>query len=187
MPRDLRPLFSRIGWWRAVTPPVSADRIEAITGLEKLKLLPGVDHVIVNRGAGEAVDWRQGYRDFVVQVYGSGGDYEEVEAQCASVDTAVSVTYGDAVSSHHSVPMIAVRPDAPRSNSVPTHLTPRSGGRLLRPGCHRVVPDPIRREYIDLGPGNRAASAIEASRKGKPLVRGGRKATGLSELAGPPK
>jgi biotin carboxylase len=98
VPRHLRPHFSRIGWWRAVTPPVSADRIEAITGLEKLKLLPGVDHVIVNRGAGEAVDWRQGYRDFVVQVYGSGGDYEEVEAQCASVDTAVSVTYGDAIS-----------------------------------------------------------------------------------------
>ena len=28
---------------------------------------------------------------------------------------------------------------------------------------------------------------LDATRKGKPLVRGGRKATGLPELAGPPK
>jgi biotin carboxylase len=97
VPRDVRLRYSRIGWRRAVTPPVSANRIEAITGLEKLKLLPGVDCVIVNRDAGEAVDWRHGYGDFVVQVYGSGGDYEEVEMQCAAVDRAVSVTYGDAV------------------------------------------------------------------------------------------
>ena len=96
MPCLVQPRYSRIGWWRAVTPPVSANRIEAITGVENLKQLPGVDHVIVNRGAGEAVDWRQGYRDFVVQVYGSGRDYEEVETQCASVDRAVSVTYGEA-------------------------------------------------------------------------------------------
>jgi biotin carboxylase len=98
LPSLVRPYYSRIGWWRALTPPVSANRIEAITGVEELKHLPGVDHVIVNRGAGEAVDWRQGYRDFVVQVYGSGRDYEEVENQCASVDRAVSVTYGEAAS-----------------------------------------------------------------------------------------
>jgi len=98
VPRHVRPRYSRIGWWRAVTPPVSANRIQATTGLDELKYLPGVDHVIVNRGAGEAVDWRQGYRDFVVQVYGSGGDYEEVETQCASVERVVSVTYGEAVS-----------------------------------------------------------------------------------------
>jgi hypothetical protein len=103
LPGQVRPRYSRIGWWHAVTPPVSANRIEAITGLEELKHLPGVDHVIVNRGAGEAVDWRQGYRDFVVQVYGSGGSYEEVETQCASVDRAVSVTYGEAVSVSLSV------------------------------------------------------------------------------------
>jgi biotin carboxylase len=103
LPGQVRPRYSRIGWWHAVTPPVSANRIEAITGLEELKHLPGVDHVIVNRGAGEAVDWRQGYRDFVVQVYGSGGSYEEVETQCASVDRAVAVTYGEAVSVSLSV------------------------------------------------------------------------------------
>lgn len=50
-----------------------------------------------NGGTGEAVDCRQGYRVFVVQVSGSG-DYEEAETQCASVDRAVSVTYGEAVS-----------------------------------------------------------------------------------------
>jgi biotin carboxylase len=98
VPRLVQPRYSRIGWWRALTPPVSANRIETITGLEQLKHLPGVDHVIVNRGAGEAVDWRQGYRDFVVQVYGSGCDYEEVENQCASVDRVVSVTYDEAAS-----------------------------------------------------------------------------------------
>jgi biotin carboxylase len=103
VPRLMQPCYSRIGWRRALTPPVSANRIEAITGLEELKHLPGVDHVMVNRGAGESVDWRQGYRDFVVQVYGSGRDYDEVENQCSSVDRAVSVTYGEAASVGFSV------------------------------------------------------------------------------------
>src|ERR1700728_2876511 len=81
LPRLVQPRYPGIGWGRALPPPVSANRIETITGVEELKHLPGVDHVIVNRGAGEAVDWRQGHRDFVVPVYGSGRGYGEVERQ----------------------------------------------------------------------------------------------------------
>jgi hypothetical protein len=85
--------YSRIGWQRTVPPPVSARRINTIAGLDRLMSIPGIDQITVNRNAGEAVDWRHGLSDYVYQVYGSGGDYEEVERQLAMMDAAVTVSY----------------------------------------------------------------------------------------------
>jgi biotin carboxylase len=87
--------YSRIGWQRTVPPPVSARRINTIAGLDRLMSIPGIDQITVNRNAGEAVDWRHGLSDYVYQVYGSGGDYEEVERQQAMMDEAVTVSYED--------------------------------------------------------------------------------------------
>ncbi|HUD17473.1 MAG TPA: hypothetical protein VMQ59_09425, partial [Acidimicrobiales bacterium] len=90
---DLPLPFSRIGWQRTVPPPVSARRIDTIAGLDRLTQLPGIDQITVNRNAGEAVDWRRGLPEYVYQVYGSGGDYEEIERQQAMIDEAVTVIY----------------------------------------------------------------------------------------------
>jgi biotin carboxylase len=87
--------YTRIGWYRTLPPPVSADRVDTIAGLETLRSVPGADQVTINRNAGETVDWRRGLQEFVYQVYGSGRDYDEVEAQCAMVDRAVTVTYDE--------------------------------------------------------------------------------------------
>ena len=77
--------------------------------------------LVADRGAREAVDWRQGYGDSVVPVHGSGGAGVRRSAQFPRPDSAVM----------HPIPRWAVPP--------------------LRTGCHRVVPDPVSREYIDLG------------------------------------
>ena len=93
VPTGLNPHYPRIGWRRTAPPPVSAGRIETIAGLESLKDVPGLGLVSINRDAGESVDWRHGFGDFVFQVYGTGDDYDEIERQCALVDRVVSVTY----------------------------------------------------------------------------------------------
>jgi hypothetical protein len=95
IPDDLAlPLrYRRIGWQRMIPPPVSADRIDNIVGLDRLKEIPGIDQVIVNRVAGEAVDWRRGIEDFVCQIYGSAGDYDELDSQFARVEQALHVSY----------------------------------------------------------------------------------------------
>jgi biotin carboxylase len=87
--------YQRIGWQRMMPPPVNADRIDNIVGLDRLKEIPGIDQVIVNRVAGEAVDWRRGIEDFVCQVYGWAHDYDELESQFAQVEEALHVSYGE--------------------------------------------------------------------------------------------
>jgi hypothetical protein len=87
--------YRRIGWQRMIAPPVSAGRIDNIVGLDRLKEIPGIDQVIVNRVAGEVVDWRRGIGDFICQVYGSADDYDELESQFALVEQALQISYGE--------------------------------------------------------------------------------------------
>jgi biotin carboxylase len=89
--------YSRIGWQRTVPPPVSAHRVDSISGLEKLLDLPGIDQISINRNAGEAVDWRRGLQDYVIQAYGSAGDYDEILTQWALMDQAVDINYQERV------------------------------------------------------------------------------------------
>ena len=85
--------YSKIGWVRTVPPPVSANRVDSISGLDTLTRLPGVEQVTINRNVGEAVDWRRGLQDYVIQAYGSAGDHDEILAQWAMMDQAVNISY----------------------------------------------------------------------------------------------
>ena len=89
--------YSRIGWQRTVPPPVSAHRVDSISGLDKLKDLPGIDQISINRIAGETVDWRRGLQDYVIQAYGSASDYDEILTQWAMMDQAVNISYKERV------------------------------------------------------------------------------------------
>jgi biotin carboxylase len=93
-PENVPQSYPKVGWQRILPPPVSADRIGTMTGLESLRDLPGVHSITINHTEGEAVDYRRGRRDFVFQVYGEARDYDELESQLAQVDRTVSVTYG---------------------------------------------------------------------------------------------
>ena len=93
-PANVPQSYVKVAWQRIAPPPVSAERVGTITGLESLKDLPGVDSITINHKEGETVDYRLGRRDFLYQVYGAADDYDELESQLALVDRAVSVTYG---------------------------------------------------------------------------------------------
>lgn len=84
---------SRIGWQRTIPPPVSADRVDSISGVDRLRNLPGIDQVTINRAAGDPVDWRRGLQDYVFQAYGSASDYDEILTQWAMMDEAVNISY----------------------------------------------------------------------------------------------
>jgi hypothetical protein len=101
--------YPRIGWQRTIPPPVFADRIDHIDGLDGLKEIPGIDQVTINRSAGEAVDWRRGLQDYVFQVYGSAGDYDELDYQFALVEQAVHITYEQRVAARTRRSMVDTR------------------------------------------------------------------------------
>lgn len=50
---------SPVAFFRWIVPPVSARKVDAVDGLEKLNSLPGIDEVRLNRHPGDLVDSRQ--------------------------------------------------------------------------------------------------------------------------------
>jgi biotin carboxylase len=80
-----------VGFWLMVQPPVSATRVQGMTGIEELGKLPGVDSVTVRQN--EVVDWREGTASWVYTVRGHVADYDELEAMIARINATVSVDY----------------------------------------------------------------------------------------------
>ncbi|HEY6624047.1 MAG TPA: hypothetical protein VIX85_09465 [Acidimicrobiales bacterium] len=85
--------FPRIAYRRVAPPPISATRITAMSGQDDLSRVPGVDAVTINRGPGDAVDWRRGFGQMVYSVYGTADDYDEVDSAVRRIDAAVSISY----------------------------------------------------------------------------------------------
>lgn len=74
-------------------PPMSAERVVAITGLKELGQLPGVVQVDVLKGIGDGVDWHNGSLDRIFQVTGTVAGYAELAEQYRACSNDVVVTY----------------------------------------------------------------------------------------------
>ena len=74
-------------------PPMSAEKVIAINGLEELRKLPGVVRVDVHKGPGDPVDWQNGSLDKVFQVTGTVADYAELAKHYRACTEDVVVTY----------------------------------------------------------------------------------------------
>jgi hypothetical protein len=85
--------FPRIGFRRLATPPISAIRVAAMEGNERLKDIPGVEDIAISRVPGDAVDWRLGLGELVFSAYGSAADYDEVDERRSQIDETVTITY----------------------------------------------------------------------------------------------
>jgi hypothetical protein len=86
---------SEIGFWRMLQPPMAAQRIVSIDGLDELAALDGVDFATLDRSPGELVDWRDGTDGHVVTVRGAVADYDELAAMIALIERTVEITYED--------------------------------------------------------------------------------------------
>jgi biotin carboxylase len=60
--------------------PASMRRVLAVEGLERLREEEGVEQVILNRGPGQRVDWREGNWGHVFSVHGTVPDHERLRA-----------------------------------------------------------------------------------------------------------
>lgn len=68
----------RIGWLLYVQAPSSMHEVRAIHGLDELGQWPEVREVVVNRGPGGRVDWREGNHGHVFSVLGVARDHEHL-------------------------------------------------------------------------------------------------------------
>ncbi len=90
--RDVVPT-GRVVYRAIVQPPTSAHRVVSVQGLETVAELPGVEEVILNRGPGRVVDWRNGYLEFVFLVDGTVADIDELRVIDRRLRDAVVIVY----------------------------------------------------------------------------------------------
>jgi hypothetical protein len=82
---------ARIGYLFLSQAPVEMERVVALDGIEELRADPRVDEVVINRGPGAAVDWREGNNGYVFSVTGTAADHDELADLYQRVATGVRV------------------------------------------------------------------------------------------------
>jgi biotin carboxylase len=82
----LRPC-ERLAFLFYVHAPQEVRVVTALEGIDELRDVPGVDEVILRRGPGQAIDWREGNHGHVLSVFGTTDDHDglrRVNAQLAA-------------------------------------------------------------------------------------------------------
>lgn len=69
---------AQVGWLLYVHAPWSMHEVTALAGIDALANWPEVNEVVVNRGAGGKVDWREGNHGHVFSVLGAARDHDEL-------------------------------------------------------------------------------------------------------------
>jgi biotin carboxylase len=82
-----------VGYVFAQQPPVGAERVASVEGLDRLAAYPGVDSVSLSRPPGEPVDWRKGSHEYVYSVLGTVPLHEDMRALRTFIADEVTVTY----------------------------------------------------------------------------------------------
>jgi len=83
----------RVGYSIIVPPPLSATRVLRLDHLDEVRRIPGVDTLIVDRQAGDTVDWRQGWDGRLYAVYGVADDHDAMWAARRRVDETVDAEF----------------------------------------------------------------------------------------------
>ncbi len=82
-----------VGYVFAQQPPIGAERVASVDGLERLAAYPGVDAVSLSRPPGEPVDWRKGSHEYVYSVLGTVPTHGDMRALQQFIEDEVTVTY----------------------------------------------------------------------------------------------
>jgi hypothetical protein len=85
------PACSKLGYVLHYFAPKNVRRITAVSGLEALRELSGVDEVILNRGPGRSVDWHEGSFGHVFSVAGSVHGHDELRELLRSITGTVHI------------------------------------------------------------------------------------------------
>jgi biotin carboxylase len=70
---------SRIGYLLYVFPETDVEWIDSVEGLPELREIDGVDEIVLVRGPGQRIDWREGSEAHVFHLTGTTRDYDELQ------------------------------------------------------------------------------------------------------------
>ena len=89
---DEMPPCNRLAYLFYVQAPEELRTITAVEGLNELQKVAGVDEIILNRGPGQNVDWREGNLGYVFSVAGTVADHVELRHVYGLVASLVRIS-----------------------------------------------------------------------------------------------
>ena len=84
---------TRVGYSMLITPPRGAKRLIRLGNLERVRQLPGVSGIDVNRNDGDPIDWRRGYESRLVTVLGVVDDHDAMWATRRQIEDMIDIEY----------------------------------------------------------------------------------------------
>ena len=81
----------RVAFLLYVQAPPELRVVTRIEGLDEVRALRGVDEVVLRRGPGERVDWREGNHGHVLSVFGTVDDHDELRRVIRRVGSALRI------------------------------------------------------------------------------------------------
>ena len=82
---------SRIGYLLYVFPETDVEWIDSVEGLPKLRAIDGVDEIVLVRGPGKRIDWREGSEAHVFHLMGTTRDHDELRRLIEATVTVVHI------------------------------------------------------------------------------------------------
>jgi biotin carboxylase len=82
---------SRIGYLLYVFPEADVEWIDSVEGLPQLQKVDGVDEIVLVRGPGQRIDWREGSEAHVFHLTGTTGDHDELRQLIGAITSLVSI------------------------------------------------------------------------------------------------
>jgi biotin carboxylase len=86
----LRPC-KRLAFLFYVHAPQEVRVVTALEGIEELRAVPGVDEVVLRRGPGQTIDWREGNHGHVLSVFGTTEDHDGLRRVNDQVATTLRI------------------------------------------------------------------------------------------------
>jgi biotin carboxylase len=82
---------SRVGYLLYVFPETDVELIDSVEGLPELGEVEGVDEIVMVRGPGKSIDWREGSEAHVFHLTGTTRDHDELRRLIAATTTLVRI------------------------------------------------------------------------------------------------
>jgi hypothetical protein len=88
--------FPMVGYFAWVQSPMSATSLAGVEGIDDVAALPHVLSVVRNQRLGDPIDWANGGRFNVCEVFGSVEDYEYLATARREIDDLIELEFGEA-------------------------------------------------------------------------------------------
>jgi biotin carboxylase len=104
---------SRIGYLLYAFPETDVEWIDSVEGLPELREIDGVDEIVLVRGPGQRIDWREGSEAHVFHLTGTTRDHDELRRLIEATVTLVRIEGHDDVASSADTADTVPLPESP--------------------------------------------------------------------------